>query len=276
MDNTATNSLVCLLRAIWLIVHIFYGMLLAIVYPYLSQAKQHRILKAWSRQLLAIFNIGIQIEGKQPSRPEAGCLIVANHVSWLDIFVLNAIYPSRFVAKAEVRDWPVIGWLCRRVGTVFIERGLRQNTTLINMRISYILGRSACVTVFPEGTTSDGKQVGHFHSALIQSAINARVKVYPIALRYQNDAGELSPSAAFTGEATLLKSIWTILRSPHLNALVAQTPTLLPTVENRRELARAAQNAIAQALQCIGTTRQADIPQEASAFPSGFISEQST
>lgn len=276
MGKYAPNWIMGWLRAALLALHIFYGVLLAVVYPYLSQGRQRGILKTWSRQLLAIFNIGIQIEGQQPARPEGGCLIVANHVSWLDIFVLNAIHPSRFIAKSEVRGWPVIGWLCQRVGTTFIERGLRQNTTLINMRIGYILGRDTSVVLFPEGTTTDGKQVGHFHSALIQSAINARARVYPIALRYQDDAGELSLSAAFTGEATLIESIWKILRSPHLNALVVHTPTLLPTIENRRELARAAQNAIAQALQCIGTTKQLDTPQEISLFSHTLVSPQSS
>jgi 1-acyl-sn-glycerol-3-phosphate acyltransferase len=98
------------------------GMLLAIIYPHLSRTRQRRILKSWSRQLLTILNIGIQIEGKQPTRIEGGHLMVANHVSWLDIFVLNAIHPAQFIAKSEVRDWPIIGWLCRRSGTMFIPR----------------------------------------------------------------------------------------------------------------------------------------------------------
>lgn len=262
------------LRGVHLALHLVYGMLLAIVYPHLSQARQRHIMKSWSKQLLAIFNIGVQIEGQQPSRREGGCLIVANHVSWLDIFVLNAIHPSHFVAKSEVRSWPIIGWLCKRTGTIFIERGLRQNTSLINMRISYLLGQGACVGLFPEGTTTDGKQVGHFHSALIQSTINARTRLCPIALRYQDDAGELSSTTAFTGDTTLLQSIWKILCSTHLNALVVHTPTLMSAVENRRELTRAAQDAIAQALQSIGTTRQAATPYGTSAFTHTMLSSE--
>ncbi len=276
MGEHSPNWVMSWLRVVLLVLHIFYGVLLAVVYPYLSQSGQRGILKTWSRQLLAIFDIGLQIEGSQPSCREGGCLIVANHVSWLDIFVLNAIHPSCFIAKSEVRGWPVIGWLCQRVGTTFIERGLRQNTTMINMRVGYMLGRNTSVALFPEGTTTDGKQVGHFYSALIQSAINSSARVYPIALRYQDDAGELSLSAAFTGETTLIESIWKILRNPHLNALVVHTPTLFPTIANRRELARTAQNAIAQALQCFGTNKQLDAPQEITLFSHTLVSFQSS
>lgn len=262
------SKFICIIRGIILALYLIYGLVLAIGYPCLSKTKQQRILKTWSRQLLAIFSIGIQIEGQQPARPECGGLIVANHVSWLDIFVLNAIHPSRFIAKSEVRGWPVIGWLAQRTGTIFIERGLRQNTSLINMRIGYLLGQGESVGLFPEGTTTDGDQVGHFHSALFQSVINARAKICPVALRYQDNNGGLGVAAAFTGDTTLVQSIWQLLRCSHINALVVYTPTLKPTVENRRELSRAAQDAIAQALQHIGSTRQ--VP----AFPEGLIAAQ--
>lgn len=264
------SKLIGMIRGIHLVLHLIYGVVLAIGYPYLSRTRQQRILKTWSRQLLAIFNIGIQIEGQQPARPEGGCLMVANHVSWLDIFVLNAIHPARFIAKSEVRDWPIIGWLCKRTGTIFIERGLRQNTSLINMRISYLLGQGECVGLFPEGTTTDGNQVGNFHSALLQSAINARARLCPIALRYQDDDGELSTAAAFTGDTTLVRSIWKMLCCSHTNALVVRTPALMSTVKNRRELARTAQDAITQALRHIGSTQQT------SAFPEDLIAAQSS
>lgn len=276
MAKHSSNWIISGLRITFLALHIFYGILLAIIYPYLNQSRQCHIQKLWSRQLLAIFNIGIQIEGQQPARREDGCLIVANHVSWLDIFVLNAIHPSRFIAKSEVRDWPIIGWLCKRTGTIFIDRGLRQNTSLINTRVSYLLGQGVYVALFPEGTTTDGKQVGHFHSALIQSAINVHAKLCPIALRYQGDDGELSTAAAFTGDTTLIQSIWKILRGGHLNALVVHTPTLMPAVENRRALARAAQDAIVQALQHIGTTQQEATHYGASASPNAMFSPSST
>lgn len=275
MDKRPTDMLISAFRGSRLALHLFFGMLLAVIYPHLNQTRQRRILKTWSRQLLTILNIGIQIEGQQPARGEGGCLIVANHVSWLDIFVLNAIHPSQFIAKSEVRNWPVIGWLCRRSGTIFIERAMRQNTSTINQRISLLLKQGACIGLFPEGTTTDGKQVGHFHSALIQPAIDAGVRLCPIALRYQDGEGEPSSTAAFIGDTTLAQSIWQILRCPHLNALVVFTPALLAAGENRRMLARTAQVAIAQGLQNVGITRQAVAQQPTSAFPQTMLSSRS-
>jgi 1-acyl-sn-glycerol-3-phosphate acyltransferase len=274
-SDTPANTLISVFRGIRVLLHLLFGMLLAISYPYLNQTRQRHILKTWSRQLLTILNIGIQIEGQQLARGEGGCLIVANHVSWLDIYVLNAIHPSQFIAKSEVRNWPVIGWISRRCGTIFIERALRQNASLINRRVSLLLKEGACIGLFPEGTTTDGKQVGHFHSALIQPAIDAGVRVCPTALRYQDEEGKLSSAAAFTGDTTLVQSIWRILCCPHLNALVVFTPALLATNENRRVMARTAQAAIAQGLQNVGTTRQAVERQAASALPQTMMSSQS-
>lgn len=274
-SDTPANPLISVFRGIRVLLHLHFGMLLAVIYPHLNQAGQRRILKTWSRQLLTILNIGIQIEGQQLARGEGGCLIVANHVSWLDIYVLNAIHPSQFIAKSEVRNWPVIGWLSRRCGTIFVERALRQNAPLINRRVSLLLKQGACIGLFPEGTTTDGKQVGHFHSALIQPAIDAGVKVCPMALRYQDKNGQPSSAAAFLGDTTLVQSIWRILRCQHLNALVVFTPALLATNENRRVMARTAQAAIAQGLQNLGTTRQAVERQAASAFPQTMLSSQS-
>lgn len=251
MNNLPTCHVLALLRGARFALHLLYGMLLAIFYPQLSDKRQRRMLKAWSRQLLGILNVGLQIEGTQPMRGEGGSLIVANHVSWLDIFVLNAIHPARFIAKAEVRSWPFIGWLCKRCGTIFIERALRQDAAAINHEVSGLLGRGVCVGLFPEGTSSDGKQVGHFHSALIQPAIDAGARICPIALRYQDERGELSGAPVFAGDTTLIQSIWNMLCCNHLNTLVVFTPALPAATKNRRELARAAQAAIAQELASI-------------------------
>lgn len=276
MDKYAPDMPVSVFRACRLTLHLFYGMLLAVIYPHLNHDRQRRTLKSWSRKLLAILNIGIQIEGQQPTRSEGGCLIVANHVSWLDIFVLNAIHPSRFIAKSEVRGWPVIGWLCRRSGTIFIERATRRDTSKINRHVGLLLKQGACIGLFPEGTTTDGKQVGHFHSSLIQPAIDAGVRLCPIALRYRGEEGKPSSAAAFIGETTLAHSIWQILRCRQLNASVVFT-TALPTAgENRRVLARAAQAAIAQGLQNLCITRQATGQQAAQTFPQNRLSSQSS
>lgn len=273
MHKASADILVSALRGARLALHISYGMLLAVFYPYLNQTRQRRILKRWSRQLLNILNIGIQIEGHQPARSEDGCLMVANHVSWLDVFVLNAIHPSQFIAKSEVCSWPIIGWLCKCGGTIFIERAVRRDTALINQRVGMLLKQGVCVGLFPEGTSTDGRQVGHFHSALIQPAIDAGVRLCPIALRYHDEKGELSTVAAFTGDTTLAQSIFRILRCRRHNVLAVFTPALTTINENRRVLTRSAQEAIAQGLQNIPSGQQA--PETAFALPETQFSSQS-
>ena len=275
MDERSPSVPISLFRGCRLALHLFYAVLLAIFYPHLKPAKRRRILKTWSRQLLDILNIGIRTEGQWPVRGEGGYLLVANHVAWLDIFVLNTIYPSRFIAKTEVRNWPFIGWLCKRSNTIFIERAIRQDAASVNRHISFLLEQGVCVGLFPEGTTTDGKQVGHFHSALIQPAIDAGAMLCPIALRYQNEAGKQSSTAVFTGDMTLSQSIWRILRSPRFDALLVFTPALATAGENRRVLARAAQAAISQGLQTNGATRKTVTQQGASAFPQTMVSSQS-
>jgi 1-acyl-sn-glycerol-3-phosphate acyltransferase len=245
MDRHAPNILVSILRASRTVMHLFYGMILAVIYPRLDRKAQRRIIQIWSRQLLAILEVDIRIAGNHHAPGDDGCLVVANHVSWLDIFVLNSTHPSRFIAKSEVRDWPIIGWLGRRCGTVFIDRASRQNALSISRQIWSGLLQGECIALFPEGTTTDGKHVGHFHSALMQPAIDSGVMLCPIALRYHDRHGELSCTAPFIGDTTLLRSIWNILRCSKLIALVAFTPGILATGENRRILARTAQTAIA-------------------------------
>lgn len=275
MDERSPSFPVSLFRGGRLALHLLYATLLAVFYPRLGQSRRRRLLKIWSRQLLDILNIGIRTEGEMSVRREGGFLIVANHVSWLDIFVLNAIYPSRFIANAEVRNWPLIGWLCKRGNTLFIERTVRQDAASINQRISLLLEQGICVGLFPEGTTTDGNQVGHFHSALIQSAIDAGVMLCPIALRYQGENGKQSCAATFTGDITLSQSVWRILCSPRFDALLSFTPALATADGNRRMLARAAQEAISCELQNASGIRQAPKQETIPHIPQTLFASQS-
>lgn len=275
MDEHSPGLPISLLRGVRLALHLFYAVLLAIFYPHLNQTKRRRTLKTWSLQLLGILDIGIRTEGEMSVRREGGFLVVANHVSWLDVFVLNTIYPSRFIAKAEVRDWTLVDWLCKRVNTIFIERSLRQDAASVNREISLLLEQGICIGLFPEGTTTDGSRVGHFHSALIQPAIDAGAMLCPVALRYQDETGKQSDAAAFTGDMTLPQSIWRILRSPRFDALLVFTPALATAGENRRVLARAAQEAISQTLQCMAATRKNQIREAGCDIPQTLLSAQS-
>ncbi len=129
------------------------GLITAAIYPWINEAKRLRIKQRWSRRTLELLSIRIDAP---PVDMPPGCLIVANHISWLDIFAINAPRPAAFIAKSEVRRWPFIGWLSARNDTLFLHRSSRTHTLEINREIATRLRHKADIAVFPEGTTSDG------------------------------------------------------------------------------------------------------------------------
>jgi 1-acyl-sn-glycerol-3-phosphate acyltransferase len=106
-------------------------------------------------------------------------MIAANHVSWLDIFALSAAWPTRFVAKSEIRDWPAAGWIAERAGTLFIRRERKRDIARIHEQIHEVLERGDCVGLFPEGTTSEGDTLLKFHASLFEPAIANGARVHP-------------------------------------------------------------------------------------------------
>lgn len=244
------DSLIALFRGGRVVLHLLYGMLLALPYPHLVRERRQRLLQNWSRELLSILNIRIRLGGHRRPRAAIGGMLVSNHVSWLDIFVLNAIQPAHFIAKSEVRVWPVIGWLCVRSGTIFVSRERPRDAIRANREAAALLREGACVGLFPEGTTTDGSQVGHFHPALMQAAFEADVMLCPLALRYLDANGQASPHAAFTGDTSLLQSLWRILCCRRLDVSVVFAPALPASGHDRRSVAGATQRAVADALRC--------------------------
>lgn len=166
--------------------------------------------------------------------PQRG-LLVCNHVSWLDIFVINALAPAAFVAKDEVRRWPLIGWLCAHTETIFLERGSRAAAQRTRETIAARLRAGIRVAVFPEGTTSGGDRVLPFHAALLQGAIDAAAPAIPVALRYVDRSGNPSRAPAYDGAITLWQCLRAIARAPgltaHLRVLAA-----VEAVDDRRVL----------------------------------------
>ncbi|MBU1214875.1 MAG: 1-acyl-sn-glycerol-3-phosphate acyltransferase [Gammaproteobacteria bacterium] len=237
---------VALLRAFRLALHIGYGLLMAVIYPRFSASMRRRILQNWSADLLSIFNV--KLEAADLSALRNG-LIVSNHISWLDIFVLNSVLPMRFVAKSEVRRWPAIGWLCARANTLFIERGNARAAARINKQLGELMQLGESLAVFPEGTSTDGAQVAHFHASLLQPAIDAQVPLHPIAIRYQNEDGARSSAAAYIDDISFGASLWTLLNTPKLHVRLLPTPALHAADFARRELAQRAHESISAALQ---------------------------
>ena len=240
------QQLVALLRALRLALHIGYGLTMAVIYPHLTPALRRRILRNWSADLLHIFNVELQAVDVSAVR---NGLIVSNHISWLDIFVLNSVLPMRFVAKSEVRRWPAIGWLCARANTLFIERGNARAAARINKQLGELMQQGECLAVFPEGTSTDGAQVAHFHASLLQPAIDAQVPLHPVAIRYENLNGARSTAAAYIDDISFGASLWTLLNTKKLHVRLLPAPSLHAADFERRELAQRAHETISAALQ---------------------------
>ncbi len=243
-----TRRLIALFRAARVALHIGYGLTLAIAYPWFGLAIRRRILQNWSAGLLDIFNVRIEIAEGDPLHALRHGLIVTNHISWLDVFVLNAVVPMRFVAKSEVRRWPVIGWLCARAQTLFIERGKARSAARINVQLVDLLQRGECLAIFPEGTTTDGLKVEHFHSSLLQPAIDAGALVHPIAIRYQDRSGAHCLASAYIDEISFGTSMWNILSTAELHVQLVATPPLDASGTDRRNLTGAVRQHISTTL----------------------------
>lgn len=234
-------------RAVRVTGHILYGVVLVSFFPALDHNMRQRIQKYWSRKLLDMLHV--RFEGDNYGQVSAyGCLLVANHASWLDVIAMNALAPACFVAKSEVRNWPLIGWLCQQVGTLFIKRDIRRDTARINREISTMLKQGVCVALFPEGTSSDDVVPGHFHSSLLQGVIDVEGYICPVAIRYHDGAGNGCTDAAFVGDMSFVQSLWKILCSPSLHVTLFCLPAISCAGKGRRLLASQAQGVIHAAL----------------------------
>nr|WP_249115967.1 lysophospholipid acyltransferase family protein [Azoarcus sp. L1K30] len=231
-------------RRLRLGVHLARGVItIALIYPLISESARLRLRQRWSQGLLDILGITLEHGGATVT---PGCMLVANHVSWVDIFVINALAPTAFISKHEVRSWPVIGWLAARSETVFLRRGSRGHAKIVNAEIAGLLDAGRNVAVFPEGTTTDGSQVLHFHAALLQPAIEASRPLQTLALRYRDADGNPSCAPAYDGELSLGECLRNILSHRRLVACIAvDTPIPTTSDSRRRELALATRNWIA-------------------------------
>ena len=233
-------------RSLRLILHFAWmGMGTAVYFPFINEQHRAQLKQRWSHQLLKILCIRLDA---QSSDAPPGCLIVANHVSWLDIFAINALRPVAFIAKAEIRQWPFIGWLAARHCTVFLRRGSRGHARMVNVEIDALLNAGSDVAVFPEGTTTDGTHLLGFHAALLQPAIETQRPLLPIALSYHDADGQISPAAAFAGETTLIQCVCAILASRTLTVRLAPALPIETSGKTRRALSLAAHSAIATRL----------------------------
>jgi 1-acyl-sn-glycerol-3-phosphate acyltransferase len=213
-----------------------------LVHPWSPLGFRRALKRRWSRQLVGM--LGLRL-GKVGAGATVRGLLVANHISWLDICVINALVPAAFVAKDEVRNWPLIGWLCAHAETIFLARGSRAAAQQTRATIVAELRKGTHVAVFPEGTTSDGERLLPFHAALFQSAIDAGVPVVPLALRYVAADGRPSRAPAYDGDLTLWQCLRAIVRAGGLRAQLRVLAPLSSGATDRRHLAARSHRAIA-------------------------------
>jgi 1-acyl-sn-glycerol-3-phosphate acyltransferase len=239
------------LAAAFIVFHILWGLLVAgLLFPVLPARASGALVQFWSRIVLAALGIRLVLRPAPDAAPIAatrGALLVINHTSWADVFVVAAVTPARFVAKAEIAAWPLLGRFAAAVGTVFVERGRRHAVARVNHTVAARLRAGQSIGIFPEGTTSDGSLLLRFHANLVQSALDAPAPVIPVGLQYLQD-GRPSGAAAYFGDMNLFASIWRILTAPRLTVHLHWLPAVDCAGLSRQAIAGRARAAIGAAV----------------------------
>jgi 1-acyl-sn-glycerol-3-phosphate acyltransferase len=196
-------------------------------------------LHAWAKRFCRLMGIVVNHRGFVP----LSGLIVANHLSYVDVIALASLHPMIFVAKADVKKWPLFGVLIRLAGTVFIDRCRPRDAVRTNHELSRLLERGVLVTIFPEGTTSDGRHVLPFKPALFDAAIRANADIVPAAVIYSAQAGRAERDICYWGDMTFVPHLFRLFR---LNRIVATVAFSLPAAKHwsRRDLASFARRSV--------------------------------
>ncbi len=240
---------VVLWRVARLVLHVLHGMaVMAWRFPSLDAAGRQARIQWWSAGLLRAVGVGLRVRGTP--RPGA-TLLVANHVSWLDIAALHAAVPqARFVAKADIHRWPLLGWLVAGAGTLFIERERKRDALRVVHTMADALRAGQTVAVFPEGTTGPGPELLPFHANLLQAAIATETPIQPAVLRFADARQRFSPAVEFVGDTTLVQSLWRVATARGLVAHVDLLPPQGSTHADRRALAEHLRQVMAEQLAC--------------------------
>lgn len=251
--SAAGRALRYLYRVPWLLFHVLIALPVTIllISPLTGglvaggERLEYRLIRAWSAGLMRVFGFRLH----QIGTPLPGAvLFVANHVSWADIVVLHSQRMMGFVAKREIQDWPVVGWMASRGETIYHLRGDQASLggVLHEMLARLRAGRS--VGVFPEGRTRDGHEVGPFHARIFLAAVEAGVPVQPVALRY-GAHGAAQAQVAFAPGESFFANFMRILGDPARDAEVRFLEPIAPgAVDGRRRIAEAARERIVAAM----------------------------
>jgi 1-acyl-sn-glycerol-3-phosphate acyltransferase len=201
--------------------HLLAGLLtILILFPRLSQQQKEIRIQVWSIEMLV--RLGIRLLVKGSPAPQGPLLLVANHISWLDITALHAARFCRFVSKSDVKAWPLIGSLAAGVGTLFIQRESRRDAMRVVHHMTRSLQDGEVLAIFPEGTTGEGASLLPFHANLLQAAISANAPVQPVALQFVDTrSGQRSLAPCYVGDDTLLGSVWRTLSASDITAQIS-------------------------------------------------------
>jgi 1-acyl-sn-glycerol-3-phosphate acyltransferase len=227
-------------RGLWRLLrttlHVFHGVfIVAARFRRIDAAARMGLIQWWSAKFLRLLGVRLVQQGT----PQPGAkLLVANHISWLDILAIDAVAPARFVSKSEVRHWPVLGWLVTASGTLYIERERPRDALRVVHQMAAALQAGDTLAVFPEGTTGDGHALLPFHANLLQGAIATATPVQPIGLRFSDPAHAVSPVVCYLDDTTLLQSVWSVVCADGLSVRVLLLPALAVAHADRRQLAQ--------------------------------------
>lgn len=230
------------LRLLLLGCHVAAGLVAALFFPLLPAPGRTALQRLWSRSALFVLGVRLVARGDAPAR---GSLVVANHVSWLDVLAITAVCPASFVCKQEIASWPLLGWLLKRAGTVFMRRASAWSAWRAVLAIAPMLHDGASVAVFPEGTTTAGDAVLPFYPALFQSAVNAKRLVQPVAIVYADRDGGPRYDAVYAGETSFGQSLLEIAGASGLDVTLSLLPAFSAAELTRRQAAERSRTLIA-------------------------------
>lgn len=241
------KSLLAVWRLARLVPHVLHGLwIVRRRFELMTAAERHGCIQWWALKLLRILGIELKTQGQALA---AGHLLVANHISWLDIAGVHAVLPqARFVSKADVKHWPLVGALVEGAGTLFIERSSKRDALRVVHQTAAALQAGDCVAVFPEGTTGPGPQLLPFHANLLQAAVSTGAPVLPVVLRWYEPGERFSTSARFVDGTTLAQSLWRIASARGLGIDVQILPGVTTEGLDRRALGETLRSAISARL----------------------------
>jgi 1-acyl-sn-glycerol-3-phosphate acyltransferase len=235
---------VVLLLAVTAVCYAALLLVLVLLLPVPAARRRGRnaVYRLWSRVCLRILGGRLRVEGTPPPAP---FFLVTNHLSYVDVVVLAACLDAFFIAKIEIRGWPLFGVLARTVGTIFVDRELRRDVVRVNRAIEHVLRQGYGVILFPEGTSTRGAEVAEFRSSLLDYPARTGMPVHAAALGYRTGPGDAAAEnvIAWWGDAAFLGHAWRLLTVRSFEASLRFSPRTI-VGSDRKAIAEAGRAAV--------------------------------